>query len=994
MRALGKRAGSLVLLVWTAALGSPSAEAQNSQAQRWRPWEQELISTTDYTAGGGNPYRDLALTVQYWRRPAGATSCGAPVSGGDSFTSFGFWEGGKRMGTPPVWSPNPKRFVIRSMFPDGTGAWCWKTTCSRSLPDASPSSTLDCTGDTGLAKSGQVTLTNVTSSNRLYTLGLPKPATDKRSLVYADNATPFPWLGDTAWDAPIHYGDGRWAGYVTDRTSTAKDFRTVLVAPATQTSASAPAVGFKYARGDCSATDKAVVPNRCSTWDGDYWERFDELVLTANSTGKGLLVVVAGVMDPTVRGGANNGLGLKFPAVPEAKVFARNLAARLAGYFVMFSPSYDTQTDPAPAANHSVDGKTVTELIKAVGPAIKSAAPRHLVGTHLAGSNSLAAYLDFQTDAWLGFQVFQSGHGGSNAGAPCNFQSATINDFKRAVCRAREGALEFRCIREASPPNQTPVILPACTNGNSADRVGTPKPAVNVEGEYESAYVRQADGTLVRSLAELVPSRARSRHTAWATALSGSFGFNIGYYIDITAWANPAAYSDSYREGGITNPFQSDNDLGQMTKILGQAPWSIYEPWHTLVDNAGLTEENKRHLAVAGPIVIVHVPGVSPDPAKQPTVKLFKVANTPLANLACSTSHATWVDPRSVGRQKDVGAKCDSIPGGIQLSVKPLPSLQLTCSDQRAPCDWILMLQVTRTLASANAPNAVESSVVRSLNPGKAFVLDNDLQVWTEQDEDSLGVSVWAQLLSLEGEELGDPFVVHPPNPRMRALPTTTRDGNGNFLVVWEQEGDDATDDVVAVQVSNDGIVLGEPAAVNSSTENQNGEPAVTSDSEGNSVVTWTEYPLDGSLGDIQMQIFSASGIPIGGPLPITRDEGNQYASQVQADASGEVVVAWTSDPSPPANESLESRKAKPAASQGVYFRRISSDGKPRGPEHAVHGNGKGRDRLVELRVKPNGEFKIVWETVNKQGGIEGRFQQDFDKQGNPKSRPKRRGSS
>ncbi len=119
----------------------------------------------------------------------------------------------------------------------------------------------------------------------------------------------------------------------------------------------------------------------------------------------------------------------------------------------------------------------------------------------------------------------------------------------------------------------------------------------------------------------------------------------------------------------------------------------------------------------------------------------------------------------------------------------------------------------------------------------------------------------------------------------------------------------------------------------------------------------------------------------------VTNDPGNQFASQVQADGSGGVVVAWTSDP-PPTDTTLA--KAKPGAGQGVHFRKLHRDGKPLGPAHAVHGNGKGRDRLVDLKVKANGKLRIVWNTINDEGELEGSYEQDFDSEGNPASAAKR----
>jgi hypothetical protein len=340
-----------------------------------------------------------------------------------------------------------------------------------------------------------------------------------------------------------------------------------------------------------------------------------------------------------------------------------------------------------------------------------------------------------------------------------------------------------------------------------------------------------------------------------------------------------------------------------------------------------------------------------------------------------------------------VAAKCVAITNGVQLSVPPpTPTVPaLGCSDGQSTCDWILKLQ-SKTLASANAPNASGDPVAVSSRRGAKLALSyNDLQVWTEVDPDSDGNSVWAQLLDANGDPVGDAFLVHPLDPRVRSLPTATRDSLGNFLVVWEEEGDNSTYNILAVQISNDGVLLGGPLLVNGSTDDQNGDPAVTSDSGGFSYVTWTEYPLDGSLGNLWIQIFGPLGTPSPGDVPdalvVTDDPGNQFGSQVQADGQGGVVVAWTSDP-PPADATLA--KAKPAAGQGVYFRKLRRDGRAWGPLHAVHGNGKGRDRLVDLKVKANGKIKIVWRTINDEGQVEAMYEQSFDSEGNPASAPKR----
>ena len=137
-------------------------------------------------------------------------------------------------------------------------------------------------------------------------------------------------------------------------------------------------------------------------------------------------------------------------------------------------------------------------LIDAVGTAIRSAAPRHLIGVHLAGASPLAEYDQFQGKPWLNLQVFQSGSGNNNG--TCGILGTNSNPYARWVCRARSFALRFRCIGE-------PTSNATCTDSGAP--TGEPvKPAVNVEGQYEE---------LGNNL-----TRVQSRHIGWNSGLSGS----------------------------------------------------------------------------------------------------------------------------------------------------------------------------------------------------------------------------------------------------------------------------------------------------------------------------------------------------------------------------------------------------------------------------------------------------------------------------------------
>jgi hypothetical protein len=63
------------------------------------------------------------------------------------------------------------------------------------------------------AQSGTVLVKSTTGTNPLQTHGYLRVSEDGRLLVHADK-TPFLWLGDTCWAAPVHATMDDWAQYV------------------------------------------------------------------------------------------------------------------------------------------------------------------------------------------------------------------------------------------------------------------------------------------------------------------------------------------------------------------------------------------------------------------------------------------------------------------------------------------------------------------------------------------------------------------------------------------------------------------------------------------------------------------------------------------------------------------------------------------------------------------------------------------------------------
>jgi hypothetical protein len=475
----------------------PSRSTASATANVWQRWDQQLQVGFDYLNGGGNPYQDLSLVVQF----TGPSS--------RSFKSNGFWDGGNT-------------FRVRAAFP-ATGSWSWSVLSCSGLVGRNPQGQIQsCALDTTLMHQiGTVTVSpNNIPNNFLYSYGFLTTA--GRYLTYTDNtARRFYWQGDTAWAAIALEGQKRlaqsgripgqvtstWKNYVDDRSS--RGFTVLQVGAAIAWQPSKPhdplktgcpsptksvefgdssvvysgpeTFAFEQLPAAAGKTCIGAVPNNCSRWRADYWQEMDSMVEYANE--QGLVVMMTGVADPADRGGCH--LTQTYPRTGDSVTFARNLAARLAGNHVIFSINFDDWLD-APLDSSDSTAGTVRSTTLAVGPALKSIVPRHLVVNHLAGSSQVSSYVTgLQNLSWLDFQLFQSGHA-SNVPVACPGKSGSTWQAQQqcAVSRAIDVT---KGLRAASPL----------------------KPVVNGEGGYDTPdlYASPPD------------NRYGMRHTAYASLL-------------------------------------------------------------------------------------------------------------------------------------------------------------------------------------------------------------------------------------------------------------------------------------------------------------------------------------------------------------------------------------------------------------------------------------------------------------------------------------------
>ena len=396
-----------------------------TNAIQWQRWEQALSSSVVYT----NPYSDVTVSVTY-TGPDGST-----------LQTLGFWDGANT-------------FKIRCAFPS-TGLWSWQTTCSDSA-------------NAGLhQQSGSVTVMPYTGDVPLYRHGALKISANRRYLTFHDS-TPFLWMGDTAWVAPLGASQSDWQTYVADRK--AKHFTVIQIAPASRWS------------GLTTDTEgnEAFFGTALAQWNPAYWQGFEQKVQHANE--QGLYVLLVGIMEPESR----------YPSEAEARLFARNIAARLFGNFVILSPSFDS---PYQALGDQVGGE------------LDGTTQAHLITQHVG--TSLSAAQSYYDQPYLDFCGCQSGH----------------NNGNRSTCAAN------------------------AINWNLALYNRTPhKPVINLEAFYD------VNGTTSGLVAKETGTAKDARSLGYLSWLSGALGYTYGAYgiwnwktdpAQAYYWTNALAYPSS-----------------------------------------------------------------------------------------------------------------------------------------------------------------------------------------------------------------------------------------------------------------------------------------------------------------------------------------------------------------------------------------------------------------------------------------------------------------
>ncbi|MEL7361922.1 MAG: T9SS type A sorting domain-containing protein [Bacteroidota bacterium] len=191
---------------------------------------------------------------------------------------------------------------------------------------------------------------------------------------------------------------------------------------------------------------------------------------------------------------------------------------------------------------------------------------------------------------------------------------------------------------------------------------------------------------------------------------------------------------------------------------------------------------------------------------------------------------------------------------------------------------------------TVSAADPVRASL--GVAPGGDFVV-----AWQSEGQDGDGFGIFARRYGADGAPLGEEFQVNTTTAGDQARPSVGVDADGTALVVWDSDGlDGSGTGIVARRFAADGTPLGDEFQVNTFTEDDQVEADVDVSADGSAVVVWQSQGQDGSGTGIYAQRYAADGTPAGPELEVnTTTDNDQARPSVSSDADGDFVVVWDS---------------------------------------------------------------------------------------------------
>ncbi|MBL7153669.1 MAG: hypothetical protein ISS79_08120, partial [Phycisphaerae bacterium] len=257
-------------------------------------------------------------------------------------------------------------------------------------------------------------------------------------------------------------------------------------------------------------------------------------------------------------------------------------------------------------------------------------------------------------------------------------------------------------------------------------------------------------------------------------------------------------------------------------------------------------------------------------------------------------------------------------------------------------------------------------------NPDVAVADDGTFVVTWTTDDDGDGQGIEARIFAADGAPLTDAFLVNTYTAGNQSdSEVAINPATGEFVVVWASSGQDGSGwGVYGQRFAANGTPVGEEFRVNTHTDNDQSNPAVAMDVDGDFIVTWQSNGQDGSSWGVYGQRFAADGTAVGGEFQVnTYTSSEQRNAAVAMETAGNFVVAWQS-------------YGQDGSDWGVYAQRYAADGTAQGGEFLVNTYTSNSQAGPAIAFDTDGSHIIAWYSYGQDGSRDGVYGQGYASDG------------
>lgn len=257
------------------------------------------------------------------------------------------------------------------------------------------------------------------------------------------------------------------------------------------------------------------------------------------------------------------------------------------------------------------------------------------------------------------------------------------------------------------------------------------------------------------------------------------------------------------------------------------------------------------------------------------------------------------------------------------------------------------------------------NSSVAALNDGGFIV------AWQSEDQDGSENGIYAQRYKKNGDSVGSEFLVNTTTDNFQDAPTVTTFSDGSFVIGWQSDGQDGSEyGVYAQRYDSQANPLGEEFLINDRTDRSQNRPDITALSNGSFVATWNSSGQDGNEYGIFAKLFDANGSSLGSEFQVNSfTEDNQIKPTVTSLADGGFVITWRS-------------LGQDSDDFGVYGQKYSASGQKVGSEFQINSFATGDRGFAAVTGLKDAGFVVAWHSLDQQGEDYGLYAQRFNANG------------